>query len=63
MNWKNFVDRLVLQILGSISGDLMTGLKDFAVKFRNQARKTTNPWDDVLADLICGLLGIPAETE
>ena len=48
-------------MLGSISGDLLKGLKEFAVKFRNDARATTNPWDDVIADLICGMLGIGDE--
>lgn len=61
MNWKEFLNRLVLQILGSISENLLAGLKEFAIKFRADARKTANPWDDVLADLICGMLGIPAE--
>lgn len=28
----------------------------FAKDFRTRARGTDNPWDDVLADLICSIL-------
>lgn len=63
MDWKKFVNRTVIIMLGSISADLLAGLKEFAIKFRADARVTTNPWDDMIADLICGILGIPDETE
>ena len=63
MNWKKFVEKMVAQMLGSISGNLMVQLKMFAVKFREDARATTNPWDDIIADLICGMLGISEEEE
>lgn len=63
MDWKKFLNRLVLQMLGSISGDLLEQLKQFAVKFRKDARETANPWDDVVGDLMCGLLGIGEDSD
>ena len=61
MDWKKFFQQIAARILGSVSANLLVGLKDFANSFREQARKTDNPWDDILADFICGMLGIPAE--
>lgn len=63
MNWKKFVEKMVGQMLGSISEDLLNTIRDFAVKFRADARATSNPWDDILADLLCGILGISDEAE
>lgn len=63
MNWKVFMTKLLERILGSVSINLLETLKQFAEKFREDARQTDNPWDDILADLICGLLGIPEEQE
>jgi len=60
MDWKAFLNRLVLQMLGSISENLLAGPQEVAVDCRTKARATANPWDDVLADMICGILGIPA---
>lgn len=51
--------KLVLaQLLGAVTPVLLSSVKGFAVTFRDKARKTDNPWDDVLADLILGLLGV-----
>jgi len=61
MNWKKFIENMVGQMLGSISVDLLKTIKDFAVKFRADARATANPWDDILADLLCGILGVAPE--
>lgn len=63
MDWKKFLAGLATQVLASVSVNLLAELKDFAVGFRTKAAATTNPWDDVLADMLCGLLGIPKETE
>lgn len=51
---------MAAQILGSVSAKLLVKLKDFAESFRKDAYKTKNPWDDILADFICGMLGVPA---
>ena len=61
MDWKKFFQQMAAQILGSVSANLLVELKKFAEKFRADARKTKNPWDDILADFICGMLGVPAE--
>ncbi len=58
MNWKAFLAKLAAQILGSVSENLLKEMKDFAIAFRTKAKQTTNPWDDVLADFICGILGV-----
>ena len=49
---------LLRQILGVVSGPLRDTLVNFAKSFRASARKTENPWDDVLADIICWLLQV-----
>lgn len=61
MDWKKFFQQMAGQILGSVSSNLLVALKDFALKFREDAAKTENPWDDILADFICGMLGVPAK--
>jgi len=63
MNWQSFVNRLVMQVLGSISGNLLKGLNELEIKFREDARATANPWDDVLADLICSILNVDNSEE
>ncbi len=55
---NDWIFKLLLQILSVISGPLRTQLTDFAKKFREDARKTANPWDDILADIICWLLQV-----
>lgn len=52
---------MVAQMLGSVSENLLVNVREFAVKFREDARATENPWDDILADFICGMLGIPGQ--
>lgn len=61
MDWKKFFQQMAAQILGSVSVNLLIQLKEFAEKFREDARKTENPWDDILADFMCGMLGVPAK--
>lgn len=63
MNWQRFFQQMAATILGSVSSNLLVGLNDFAKAFREQAKQTDNPWDDVLADFFCGMLGIPAKKD
>ena len=49
---------LLMQVLGAMTPQLRKTLEAFAKDFREQARKTPNPWDDLLADVICSLLGV-----
>lgn len=58
MNWRAFLANMAAQILGSVSENLLKEMKDFAIDFRTRAKQTSNPWDDVLADFICGVLGV-----
>lgn len=51
--------RLISLILGVVSEPLREELKKFAISFREQARMTSNPWDDYVADIICWVLAIP----
>lgn len=63
MDWRKYLAVLAAQMLGSVSITLLKDLKAFAIKFREDARTTPNPWDDLMADFMCGILGIPEETE
>ena len=51
--------RLLRMLLAAISGPLRQDLMKFAEAFRVKAKQTENPWDDLLADIICWLLGMP----
>lgn len=50
--------KLFRQLLAAVSGPLREQLESFARKFREDARQTSNPMDDILADILCWLLGI-----
>jgi len=50
--------RLLSWILPLISVPLRKQLEEFARQFREDARKTDNPADDILADILCWMLGI-----
>jgi len=55
---NSWIINLIRKILLSSSGPLRKTLNDFAVSFRESARKTANPWDDILADIICWILQV-----
>lgn len=61
MDWRKFFQQMAAQLLGSVSSNLLVTLKEFALKFREDAALTENPWDDILADFLCGMLGLPAK--
>ncbi len=50
---------LIALLLDKISEPLRESLIKFAEEFRVTARETPNKWDDLAADIICWLLGIP----
>ena len=54
----NWLIRLLTWLLPLVSPQLRKDLEIFAKKFREDARKTENQADDVLADILCWLLGI-----
>ena len=55
---SNWLFRLLMLVLAALSGPLREELVKFAKEFREKARKTENPWDDVVADILCWLLQI-----
>lgn len=58
MDWTAWLLRLLPNLIASISPQLRAALVKFAKDFREDCKKTENPWDDFLADLICYVLGI-----
>lgn len=55
----NWLIRLLSWLLPLVSVPLRKDLETFAKKFREDALKTENQADDILAEIICWLLGIP----
>lgn len=55
---NNWIINLIRKILAGASGPLRKTLTEFAKTFRASAKKTANPWDDILADLICWILDV-----
>lgn len=55
---NRWIIELIRRILSSASGPLRKTLIDFAISFREQAKKTPNPWDDILANIICWILQV-----
>lgn len=63
MDWRKFIQQIVEQMLGSVSENLLVTIREFATSFREDAEQTENPWDDILANFMCGLLGIPPKQQ
>lgn len=55
---SDWMIRLLRMLLLQMSGPLRVELEAFAVKFRENAAKTQNPMDDVLADILCWVIGL-----
>ncbi len=58
MDWSKWFLQLLPNLIASVSAPLRQQLVTFAKKFKEDAAKTENPWDDFLAALICTMLGI-----
>ncbi len=58
MDWTKWLFKLLPNLIASISAPLRKALMDFAKQFREDAKKTENPWDDFAADIMCWILGI-----
>lgn len=60
MRMNETIIRIVLPILMSmvdgISIELKDTIIDFILDFEERAKKTSNPWDDILAALLHGLM-------
>ena len=55
---SNWLFRLLMLALAALSAPLREALVKFAKEFREKARKTENPWDDLVADILCWLLQV-----
>lgn len=55
---KDWLVDLLRQILSVASGPIRDLMINFATDLRNQAKATPNPWDDILADIVCWLFGV-----
>ena len=53
--------KLLPNLVASISAPLREQLVLFAKKFREDAKKTPNPWDDFAADVLCFVVGIDGQ--
>lgn len=53
-----YVAKVFVTVVKLASPDLVAEMRDWAVKFRKKCETTTNPWDDVLAEAICQILGV-----
>lgn len=56
--WNIVKEKIITAFLRKITKGLKGDLTKFAIEFRKKAAKTPNPLDDVLAALICDILGI-----
>jgi len=54
----NLVYKLISLIVTVISPELKKGLTDLVVKLDADAKKTSNPWDDMFVGVLKMLLGI-----
>jgi len=58
MDWNKWLMRLLPNLVASITPALREQLIKFAKQFREDAKKTANPWDDFAADAICWVVGV-----
>ena len=49
---------IIIQLMKLLSPNIANMLRDFAVELYYRARETVNPFDDVAAGALLGLLGI-----
>lgn len=54
-----FILNLIKQLLTVASPPLRAELLKFVNDYRESAKKTPNPWDDILAGLLCWIVGVP----
>jgi hypothetical protein len=53
-----FIAKVLKPIVGLITGELSEDIKGWVTDFRAKAADTPNPWDDILAEFLCGIFGI-----
>ncbi|NVM23075.1 MAG: hypothetical protein HWN68_14990 [Desulfobacterales bacterium] len=58
MNWTAWMMRLMPNLVASVSPPLRTKLVNFAKSFYDDAKKSENPWDHFIAEVINWAVGI-----
>lgn len=53
-----FLIKLFAQILAAASPEMRAALAKFCIDYKASAKKTPNPWDDILADMLCWIVGV-----
>lgn len=54
----SFIIRLFAQILGAATPAMRAELVKFLSEYREACQKTPNPWDDILAEMLCWFCGV-----
>lgn len=55
--------RLLLSLLPQVSPVLVDWVRALAVSFKSKAKETDNPYDDIVAEIFCAILGIGEDQE
>lgn len=55
---REFLIQLFAQILAVATPAFREQLVKFCIEYRDAAKKTPNPWDDILANLLCWMVGV-----
>jgi len=58
MAFPTWLIPIIIQLMKLLSPNIANMLRDFAVELYYRARETANPFDDVAASALLGLLGI-----
>lgn len=53
-----FMLRLISQIFSVASPAMRAELAKFCSDYKESAKKTPNPWDDILAEMLCWIVGV-----
>jgi len=57
MNWQGLVVVIILRLLSAATPELRQALKDMVSELRKKAAATKSPIDDILVQVLAGLLG------
>ena len=47
---QSFIIKIVLSLLKSVSPIFLSEIRDVIIRLRSAAKKSSNPWDDILVD-------------
>lgn len=49
---QGFMLKIALNLLSSVSPLFLEGIKETIIRLRVAAKKSANPWDDILVDML-----------